>query len=75
MDRPNSKSQAIVELMEEEGFTITNAAQTKTYISHNGSSTINLIFYQGNELKLQSITTTAVSASTLIRKHLPVRAK
>ena len=75
MDRPNSKSQALMELMEEVSFTLTNAAQTKTYISHNGSSTIDLIFYQGNELKLQSITITAVSASNPIRKHLPVRAK
>jgi hypothetical protein len=67
MDRPNSKSQALMEPMEEEGFTLNNAAQTKTYISHSGSSTIDLIFYRGNELKLQSITITAVSASTPIK--------
>ena len=29
MDRPKSKSQALMELMEEEGFTLKNAAQTK----------------------------------------------
>jgi hypothetical protein len=28
MDRPNNKLQALMELMEEEGFTLTNAAQT-----------------------------------------------
>ena len=72
MDRLNSKSQALIE---EEGFTRTNAAQTKTYISYNSSSIIDLIFYRGNDLKLHSITTTSVSASTPIRKHLPVRAK
>ena len=45
MDRMNSKSQALLELMEGEGFTCTNAAQTAAYISNNGSSTTDLIFY------------------------------
>ncbi|KAJ4451801.1 hypothetical protein ANN_03273 [Periplaneta americana] len=71
IDRPNSKSEAFLELMEEEGFTLINEAQNKTYISHNVSSTINLVFHRGNEIKCRSITTTTVSASTPIRKHLP----
>jgi hypothetical protein len=46
MDRPKSKSQDLMELIEKECFTLTNAAQTKTYISHDGSSTIDFIFYR-----------------------------
>ena len=73
MDRPNCKSKALMKLMEEEGFALTNAAQTKTYILHNGSSTIDLIFYRGNEPKLHSITPTAVSVSN--KKTSPGKGK
>ena len=75
IDRPNSKSKALIELMEEEGFALTNTAQTKTYISHNSSSTIDLIFHCGNETKFQSITTTSAFTSIPIRKNLLVRKK
>ena len=66
--------QQITELTEEEGFTLTNAAQNKTY-THNGFSIIDLIFHCRNEPKLQSITTTTVSIGIPIGKDLPVRAK
>ena len=74
LDIPNKKERALMELMEEEGFQLTNSKETPTYIAYNGTSTINLIFYRGENMKQRKHAVLGKDSWDTIRKHLPVTA-
>lgn len=44
IDKPDQKTEIILETMQEEGFTLINKPELTTYIAPNGSSAIDLVF-------------------------------
>ncbi|KAJ4433004.1 hypothetical protein ANN_15261 [Periplaneta americana] len=66
IDADNHKSKAVISFLEEEGLTLINKKEGKTYISFNGCSTIDLVFSN------QEISRQQVLESVVARKHLPV---
>ena len=68
IDISSNKSKAILEYLEQEGLSLTNKREEKTYLGYNGSSTLDLIFISDDiRVKHQ-----AVLYSIVARKHLPV---
>jgi exonuclease III len=74
IDRSNIKTDLILNYLAEEGFTVTNKANEKTYICHNGSSTIDLIFHNAH-LATTCAKVISYTSTASLRKHLPVMAK
>lgn len=52
IDTSNHKSRELLQMMIEEGYTLVNEQHNRTYFAHNGSSTIDLIFYKGTSLEI-----------------------
>ena len=46
IDKDNTKTQLVLESLEEQGFTLATERDTPTYIAPNGTSTIDLLFYK-----------------------------
>ena len=46
-DKPNTKTDILLDILEEEGFKLANRREDPTYIAPNGTSMIDLIFYRG----------------------------
>ena len=69
VDSPISKAIKVLDYLEGEGLMIINRKKTKTYIGHNGSSTIDLIFINDGLKQVSQNVLTSITA----RKHLPVQ--
>lgn len=74
MDVNDNRSRELLQLMAEEGFTLINNKNDKTYLAHNGSSTIDLIFYKGSEINLISHKVGYSIKEAHLKKHIPVTA-
>ena len=69
-DKINQKATMVIEYLTTEGLRLINNPTDPTYVSPNGTSTIDLIFVNsGMEERI-----IANSSTTPIRKHLPVKA-
>ena len=68
-DKPDRKAIAVFDMLEEEGFKLVNKESIPTYICHNGSSVIDLVFYRGKEINI----THQKHIWTPIRKHVPIQ--
>ena len=55
-------------------FSIVYVAENRTYFAYNGSSTIDLIFYKGSEIKLLTHKVCYTSTETPLKKHCPIAA-
>ena len=74
MNIEDQRSRERQQLMSEEGFTLSNNQNHKTYLAHNGSSTIDLIFYRGREINLTQQKVCYSEKEALLKKHIPVTA-
>lgn len=72
IDKPNHKTELVLELLQEEGFTLINNAKDVTYIAPNGTSTIDLVWYRGHSIKVCKQQIMYSIADAPMRKHLPV---
>ena len=72
IDKPNVKTELILETMAEEGFILINKPDLKTYIAPNGTSTIDLVFCKGENTKTTNQEGLWSSAITPLRKHIPI---
>lgn len=72
IDLADHRSDELLNLMKEEGFKLLNKRDNKTYFAHNGSSTIDLIFYKGPELNLTEHRVCYNTAGTPLKKHCPI---
>ena len=68
IDQPTGKSMAVLNYLEGEGLTLLSRKEDKTYLCHNGSSTIDIFF---SNLKGVKSCKTRTLQSVTIRKHLP----
>lgn len=68
-DKPDRKAVTVFETLEEEGFSLVNEGTIPTYVAHNGSSVIDLVFYRGKEIRISR----QDHLWTPIRKHIPVQ--
>ncbi|PSN58416.1 hypothetical protein C0J52_02795 [Blattella germanica] len=68
VDKYNAKSESVMNYMQEIGMTLVNNRHEKTYIGHNGSSTIDLLLT--NMKNVNKVTQEVKRRIT--RKHLPV---
>ncbi|KAJ4426601.1 hypothetical protein ANN_26399 [Periplaneta americana] len=73
LDKQNAKTHILLETLEEEGFRLENKKEIPTYIAHNGYSTIDLVFYKGEHLKLTKQEGLWSSKAAPIRKHIPIK--
>ncbi|KAJ4428050.1 hypothetical protein ANN_24064 [Periplaneta americana] len=73
LDKQNAKTHILLETLEEKGFRLANKKEIPTYIAHNGSSTIDLVFYKGEHLKLIKQEGLWSSTAASIRKHIPIK--
>ncbi|KAJ9575493.1 hypothetical protein L9F63_007643, partial [Diploptera punctata] len=72
LDKETAKTHILLETLEEEGFKIANTKDTPTYFAQNGHSTIDLVFFKGENLKLIKQNGLWNSAAAPIRKHIPI---
>lgn len=72
LDKPSTKSELVLEILREEGFTLINRKEMKTYFAYNGASVIDLVFYRGRDIKIESQEGVWSSTETTIRKHIPI---
>ncbi|KAJ4427228.1 hypothetical protein ANN_24845 [Periplaneta americana] len=63
------KAVTVFETLEEEGFSLVNEGTIPTYVAHNGSSVIDLVFYRGKEIRISR----QDHLWTPIRKHIPIQ--
>jgi hypothetical protein len=70
IDKYNTKTDILRETLEEEGFRLVNKKEVPTYIAPNGTSTIDLVFYRGDKLKLNKQEGLWTSTAAPIRKHI-----
>jgi hypothetical protein len=70
-DIDSDKGQSLLSTMTTLGLTLANNKLVKTFISGNASSTIDLLFYSSDFLKLQTCSFSLPFASLSMRKHLP----
>lgn len=70
----NHRGSELLQLMTEEGFTLINNKNNKTYFDHNGSSTIDLIFYKGLEINFINHKVGYSIVDAPMKKHIPVTA-
>ncbi|KAJ4441179.1 hypothetical protein ANN_11030 [Periplaneta americana] len=68
IDITQDKAASVISYLENEGLSLINDKQEKTYICHNGSSTIDLIF---SNMKRLHLTGREALNNVVIRKHLP----
>lgn len=61
----------MLEILREEGFTLINRKEMKTYFAYNGASAIDLVFYRGRDIKIERQEGVWSSTETTIRKHIP----
>ncbi|KAJ9577008.1 hypothetical protein L9F63_006445 [Diploptera punctata] len=71
IDQHNHKSDTVINYLTNVGLCITNKPEDKTYIGHNGTSTIDLILHNAliNTTNAKTMENTSI---TPIRKHIPV---
>ena len=53
IDKAMQRSKLLVEALEEEGFRLISNAEQTTYFAPNGSSTIDIIFCRGNNMRVR----------------------
>mgnify|MGYP000250499100 CR=1 FL=1 len=75
LDNETRKTKMLIEALEEEGFSLANRADHKTYFAPNGSSTIDLTFYRVHDTQLISQKVDYRSPLAPLRKHTPVITK
>ena len=75
VDNDNNRSGELLDLMTEEGFILVNKTEDRTYFAHTGSSTIDLIFFKGRNIKLINHKVCYSEGEAAIKKHCPVEAK
>lgn len=68
VDKYNAKSEAVLNYLQEIGMTMVNNRKEKTYVGHNGSSTIDLLLTNMKNVKK----VTQEIRKRAARKHLPV---
>ena len=73
VDKDDMKSKTVIQFLEEEGLVLINNRNSPTYICHNGSSTIDLIFINSQSIA-QDIKIPAAKELAPLRKHLPILA-
>ena len=66
------KTEAIVDLMEDFGFSLISCESEPTYLCHNGSSVIDLVFVNFPGCR---VATEHAEKCILLKKHLPVKVK
>ncbi|PSN52531.1 hypothetical protein C0J52_14317, partial [Blattella germanica] len=71
-DVSNAKSTMTIDYLEQERFTLVNNPKEPTYISHNGMSTIDIIFLNAHA-RAHSVITLNNTAIAPLRKYIPVR--
>lgn len=72
IDKPNNKTELILDSLVEEGYTLINKPTLKTYIAPNGTSSIDLVFYRGEGTKIINQKGLWTSDMAPIRKHIPI---
>jgi len=72
IDKKNTKTEIVMEMLREEGFKLANSKEMPTYIAHNGTSAIDLVLYRGKEIKLIEQKGLWSSSMTPVRKHIPI---
>ena len=68
IDAPGPKAKLVLRYLQETGLELVNKKDRATYISHNGKSTIDLVFTNRKHIRPVHQSTMPV----VIRKHLPV---
>ena len=72
LDVISHRSNELLDMMAEEGFTLVNNADERTYFAHSGCSTIDLIFYKGSNITLNNHKVCYSADETPLKKHCPV---
>lgn len=70
-DKRSHKTELLLEYLQEEGFELINNPKHPTYICHNGSSTIDLVFLN-SRMKAMTNSMQSTIIQLPYRKHLPV---
>ena len=68
IDQPDHKSITVIGFLQEEGLSLLNNKEEKTYIAHNGTSTIDLVFVNSAITPVYQEVLNVVA-----RKHLPIK--
>ena len=69
IDKSNPKTKRVLEYLEQEGFKVTNNPAETTYVTQNGTSTIDLILINNKTTLIKQ----KVETTNPIRKHLPIK--
>ena len=72
IDKPNTKSDLLLAMLVEEGFSLANSKDLYTYFAHNGASAIDLVFFRGKHITIKNQKGLWTSGTAPIRKHIPV---
>lgn len=75
LDKPDTKCRATLNFLQEENFELINDPEQKTYISHNGSSTIDIVLIRGHGIQVVSQEALWSTSTTPMRKHIPIQTK
>ena len=62
-----------IDTLQNEGYTMINNKNLKTYFAHNGSSAIDLVFYRGKNITVESQDGIWSSTASPIWKHIPIK--
>lgn len=72
LDVASHRANELLDMMTEEGFTLANKADERTYFAHSGCSTIDLIFFKGPNISLNNYKVCYTADETPLKKHCPV---
>lgn len=74
IDVASHRTDELLDMMAEEGFTLVNKADQRTYFDHSGCSTIDLIFFKGPNITLRNYEVCYSAGEAPLKKHCPVAA-
>ena len=72
IDKLTTKTELIMETLEEAGYNLINKPNMKTYIARNGTSTIDPVVYTEEDISIINKRVLGTSDITPIRKYIPI---